>query len=278
MASYVYKMGVILGLLVLVLSAFGISSGSKRGIMSPVEVLDRPVPEVLYLGALWLLYLIYDIFSSRSTDYFLFCDSLASLYTSYAVIDTVYAVVLFISVSRCFRLSSGPKTSDDDPEESSWLSFVLGAVHDKAQRSVPKVILATCVAFLPSALCCVFLWQYMFETRIGNQAEESYCLAGQKDVAMASIQISKVLLEIISVVIYAFGPQRGPWRRTALKIAMLCSWILFAFMLPPHGRYKPHGISTVIPRLYNTDLATDFVEITHITVVALLGILEPFRT
>ncbi len=72
---------------------------------------------------------------------------------------------------------------------------------------------------------------------------------------MGYIQISKVLLEMVSVVIYAFGQRCGPWRRASLGIAMLWSWILFAFMIP---LYKPNGISMVIPRMLDTKIAFAF--------------------
>ncbi len=75
--SYVYKAGILLSLLVLVLSAFGISPGSSDGIMPPVKVLDWNIPEYVYLGVLWCLYNIYNILSVRAMDYYVFCESLA---------------------------------------------------------------------------------------------------------------------------------------------------------------------------------------------------------
>ncbi len=158
--------GVLLSLLVLVLSAFGISSGSGGGIMPPVKVLDWNIPEYVYLGVLWWLFNTYNILAARAEDYYLFCESQASYYEYENVAGIVYATVLFISVSRCFRLSSGPKVADDDPEESSWLSFVLGVMRDRAQRAFPKVILATCVTFLPFTLCALYLWQSVFTVNV----------------------------------------------------------------------------------------------------------------
>lgn len=97
---------------------------------------------------------------------------------------------------------------------------------------------------------------------------------------MGAIQVSKLVLQMLSVVIYALGPQKNRFRRR-LRFFGLCFILISSCVelcLQFTELYKPGVGSALFPRTPNSYIATPFHELVHAIFIALLGLLEAWRT
>ncbi len=192
-------------------------------------------------------------------------------------------------MSRCLRLPyfTGPPRANETQEKSSWYKFVVETFKGRNHYSRNRKVLASIIVAMSSLFIAIFIFDHMTGDVIDKSRAISLCVAGERDIAMGLIQYSKLVLEFLSVTIYAIGPNEPLWtspgqphftlRHGALALFMYLSWIL-ALVCIFTGLHRPTGHSMFIPRILDQDISTPMVEIAHINAISLLGLLERWRS
>lgn len=263
----------LVALIVVVLSILGIASGTR------VKVLGIPVPEAVFLAIYWTVFSLYVGFWARSQDFLIYCKSWIDAAADAGPIAVLYGTVLFVSGIRCLKLRSHADETSRNLSSSSWWSFLSAVFTDWKITSRKTRVLAVLVAMLPSFVLLCFGVFHLFVIPVGSEEWTNRCFAGYKDYAMGAIQVSKVVLEALSVVIYAFGPQKNPFRQKlrflVLSIILATSLVLLGLTFT--NLYKQLGLSAMFPRAMDTAIAGPFTEAVHAIVITLFGLLEPWR-
>lgn len=126
-------------------------------------------------------------------------------------------------------------------------------------------------------IALAFALGYDGGSAVGRSISTSACSVGHKDYAMGTIQYSKHLLQILSVVFYARKPHISPrhawWRHASLTFILFLSWVV-ACLSVFTDLYRPTGNSMLIFRALDQEIAEDASQIVHVSVVCLLGLLE----
>lgn len=126
----------------------------------------------------------------------------------------------------------------------SWVSFVSEAVAKWKSKSRRERVVAAAVVLLHCLVLIVFLISVFVSSNLASRISRKNCSAcsgGQRDYFMGAIQLAKLLLEMLSVVIYALGPQKSRFRRRlrfhALGAILFSSFVVlrltFSDLLPP---------------------------------------------
>lgn len=265
-----YRASIAVSLIIAALSVLGISSGKQ------VIVLGHSVHEAVYLGFFWFAFNWCAIVWARTQDFRIYCESLSAIFTDQAARYIAYATVLYVSISRCLHL---PSRILQTGTTSSWASFVSEVFVHWSFKPGRERVLASVVSLLTTFVVIVFIVPLFFQYDVGSNEAASLCLAGYRDYVMGAIQVSKLVLQSLSVVVYALGPQRSQCGRiarfAALAIIMVLSFGVLCLTFT--DMYKPLGVSALFSRARDSQIAFDFTEAIHAIVVALFGLLEPFR-
>lgn len=268
-----YRASIAVALMILVLSVLGITSGKQ------VKVLGKKAPEAAYLGIYWSVFNWCTIVWARTQDYLSHCESLSTILSDSTTRYVAYATVLFVSISRCVKLPSNIDEIRESRSNDSWMSLVSEVFANWERKSRRKRALSVVVVILVFLMLTAFGLPLVVSYEVGNRKAPSVCSGGGKDYAMGVIQMSKLVLQTLSVVIYALGPQKSRFRSRlrflGLVSVLLSSFIVFSLTFTK--LYKPLGLSTLIPRALDSDIATPFHEVVHAIFIALLGLLEPWR-
>jgi len=141
-----------------------------------------------------------------------------------------------------------------------------------------------CYSIAPVILAASFVLDYVTTFTYGRRWKyldgRTECFYGDRNVSIGAIQYSKLILELLSITIYAFGPSKIRWRFGlrffSLCFILVCSIIIGIVQLDP-TIYNLSSISTTFPRVLDADVAGTFTELSLVSVISLMGILEPFR-
>ncbi len=122
--DFVYKIGLIVSVLLVLISAVGAYSVSQDGVLKPAKIFRVNAPEALYLACLLITSDIADI-----NDYYRYCETLSSIYTQSQIVIVAYASMLSISLTRCVRLPNFTENENGSVRSSSRSLLSLSPVH-----------------------------------------------------------------------------------------------------------------------------------------------------
>ncbi len=232
-------------------------------------VLGRELSEPSFLLIMWTLYNFCNVTLSASEDYFEFCEAESDKVLQDVANKLGYVVVLVTSLSRCRRLVA----LQADKKVDSWQSFI----NHYEKRDASYAIGAFLWYVGPVILLCVYIVELMSWRNTGY--EKTLCYAGTKNARSFSMHLSKLLLEMLVVTIYAYGPsiKRPAFYSRYLALAASLGASLVLLGLTFAGYDSTTYSYMMIPRVPDAKLAYLFVQLGHIIYVALLGLFEPVR-
>lgn len=230
----------------------------------------KKVPFPLLMFIVWFIYIIGHLMLSAFEDYFLVCDSLVSS-TTYEISRGIsYAGLLYSSLTMCYFL----QCDHEDPLRKSWSVFFLRPM-GRRNRFFANLV---CKGG-PIAVGWVFFADIMNSQRdLFNSSSE--CSIGSKDIPFGLLQYAKILLELMAVTVYSFGPPQRRIRfyaRYTLLIFLLLSSVILLIVVFSAGLYSQRSYSMAIPRVLDSSVAGFVIELIHVFIIACFGLLEPLR-
>lgn len=161
----------------------------------------------------------------------------------------------------------------------SWFRF---AEVDDVTRTWKTIVAKLLCYFVPTAMALVYTLELAEVIHPGDYVtEDNICVIGSfRNYLFGTVQYSKVVLEVYAVVLYAFGPPKNRalfYVRYAGFIVIVCVSIALSIVTANHELYRPYTSSMLIPHIADNHISGHFVELTHASLIAILGIFEPMR-
>ncbi len=246
-----------------------VSSTTETVIENGGKILGSKVSEPVFLMYLWLLYHFGNSLVVVSQDYVEFCEGEADKLFQEIARLSFYAILLWISLKRCRNLIAIGFNED----AQSWERYFESAGHRKRKRFLSGVFEYLLVlsyigeiGYLGSALDSLFY-------------NKSICYARAKSWQFFTIQLLKIMLELIAVIVYACGPSRKRgWfylRYSMLMLTLFGGFFLFVLVVMGHNSVDVTYM--MISRVADKKIALPFTNLVHVVCVSLLGLLEPIR-
>ena len=217
-------------------------------------------PEWFVMLGLWLNYHMANYYFTLSEEYSELCVGETAKLTEQVARIVLYVAIFVISVNRCRHFPVAGFVRD----MQSWENYL------KAKTRILRFVVDF-APFLIIGFDIGLIARLSLSTTV--------CRAGTRDVLFLGFQITKVCLEISTVIIYAFGPsrRRGPFylRYSLLSLTFLFSWFLLLPVI--FGLISFEGSFITSPKVTDTKVALPFTNLLHTIYVSLMGLLEPIR-
>ncbi len=126
-----------------------------------------------------------------------------------------------------------------------------------------------------------FLWELLAKSSLADVLlyDESFCYAGAKSWRYFTIQLMKILLEMVPVTVYASGPPRKHgWfysRYSMLILSLLVGSALLVLVWLGQDGYDMTFM--MLPRVSDSKLALPFTNLVHAICVSVMVLLETVR-
>ena len=247
-------------------------TNNRTGSPTTPLVFGSKMNEPLLFVSLWVLFFVGYGLSVAGHEIHSICEGPFS-FTSLLIGDWVnLAIMLWTSWWRC-RYLEAPNT----PEEViSWAAYRRSSLYRKSALWQQRL-----VDFICWSAPILILLSVLFEPRYSTESL-SVCETGSyRFAAYGLTQYSKLVLTLIAIGIYSFGPPSHRIlfyaRYLFLIIVLVLSISLLFVMRSPI--YQPQCFSTLIPHVSDCQIAgpLDAVLIAHSFSIALLGLAEPLR-